>query len=114
MVGGTTALAECFVKHYGSSCGDVERADAAGHRNAQQMVASTADKIVQTGALAAEDQDAVAGEVELVVIAGAAFVEADDPEVAALEFFEGANKVDDAGDAKMLGCTGAGFYSDRT
>ena len=39
----------------------------------------------------------------------AAFVETDDPEVAALEIFECADKVDDTGDAEMLGGSGAGF-----
>ena len=43
----------------------------------------------------------------------AAFVETDDPEVVSLELFEGADEVDDARDAQVLGCAGAGFDGDR-
>ena len=63
-----TALAEGLVEHDGAGCGDVQRADAAGHGNAQQVVAGAADQIVQPGAFAAQNEDAVAGEVELVVV----------------------------------------------
>ena len=49
------------------------------------MVAGAADEVVKTGALAAEDENAVAGEVELVVVGGAAFVETDDPDVLLLQ-----------------------------
>ena len=73
------ALAEGFVEDNRSGGGDVEGADTASHGNAQQEVAGAADKIVETGAFAAENEDAVAGEIELVVVAGAAFVETDDP-----------------------------------
>jgi hypothetical protein len=52
------------------------------------MVAGAADEIVEAGAFAAEDDDEIAGEIELIVCRRAAFVEADDPEVAALELFE--------------------------
>ena len=76
------------------------------------MVAGAADEIVEARALAAEDEDAVAGEVELVVVGCAALVESDDPEIAILELFEGADEVDDAGDAEMLGCSRAGFDGD--
>ena len=107
---GVAALAGGFVEHDGSGGGDVEGADAAGHGDAQQVVAGAADEIVEACAFAAEDEDAVAGEVELVVVGGAAFVEADDPEILALELFEGADEVDDAGDAEVLGCAGAGLY----
>ena len=31
-----------------------------------------------------------------------------------LELFEGADEVDDAGDAQVLGCAGAGLDGDRT
>jgi hypothetical protein len=107
--GSGAALASGFIEDDGSSGGNVERADAARHGNAQEMVASTADKIVQTGALATEDEDEIAGKVELVVIRGAVFVEADDPEVVLLEVFKRADQVDHSGDAEMLGCTGTGF-----
>ena len=73
------------------------------------MVAGAADEIVETGALAAEDNDEVAGEVKAVIVGLAAFVEPDDPEVAALEIFKGADEVDDAGDAEVLRGAGAGF-----
>ena len=64
---------------------------------------------MEARALTAEDDDEIAGEVELVVVDGAALVETDDPEVVALELFEGADEVDDAGDAEVLGGAGAGF-----
>ena len=73
------------------------------------MVASAAHEIVETRAFAAEDDDEIAGEIELVVCGHAAFVEPDDPEVAALELFEGANEVDDTGNAEVLGGSGTGF-----
>ena len=75
----------------------------------EEMIAGAADEIVQACAFAAEDDDEIAGEIELVVGGGAAFVETDDPEITALEFFEGSNEVDDAGDAEMLGGSGTGF-----
>ncbi len=62
------ALAGSFVEHHGSGCGDIERTDAAGHGNPQQMIAGAAHQIVQPGALAAQHDDAIAGEVELVVV----------------------------------------------
>ena len=55
--GSGAALAGGFVEDDGSCGGDVERTDAAGHGDAQQMVAGAADKIVQAGAFAAEDED---------------------------------------------------------
>ena len=76
------------------------------------MVAGAADEVVETGAFAAEDEDAVAGEVELVVVGGSALVEANDPDVLLLQILERADEVDDAGDAEMLGGAGAGFHGD--
>jgi hypothetical protein len=77
------------------------------------MVAGAADEVVEACAFAAENDDAVAGEVEVVVIGGGVFVvarvEANDPEILALELFEGADEIDDTGDAEMLGGAGAGF-----
>ena len=105
----SATLAGGLKENDGSGGGDVERADAAGHGNAEEMVAGAADKIVEAGALAAEDEDEIAGEVELVVVGRAAFVETDDPEIVVLEIFKGADKIDDAGDAKMLGGARAGF-----
>ena len=60
-------------------------------------------------AFAAHDENAIASEIELVVVHGAAFVQADDPDIAPLELFEGADEVDDAGDAEVLLCAGGGF-----
>ena len=67
-VSSVAALAEGFEEHDCSGGGDVEGADAASHRNAQQMVAGAADEVVEASALAAENEDAVAGEIELVVV----------------------------------------------
>ena len=50
----------------------------------------------------------------MVVVGFAAFVESDDPEVVPLEFFEGADEIDDAGDAQVLGRAGAGFDGNGT
>jgi hypothetical protein len=111
--GGQTALAEGFVEHHRSGGGDVERADAAAHGNAQQVVAGAADQVVQPRALAAQHQNAVAGQIELVVVGLATLVEADDPEVAALELFQRADQIDHAGDAQVLGGAGAGLDRDR-
>lgn len=77
------------------------------------MIAGAADEIVESRALAAEDDDEIAGEIELVVSCGAAFVESDDPEIAALELFEGADEVDDASDTEVLDGSGAGFDGGR-
>jgi hypothetical protein len=73
------------------------------------MVARAADQIMEAIALATEDKDAVAGEVELVVVRLTAFVEADDPEVLLLQLFEGADEVDHTSDAEVFGGSGAGF-----
>jgi len=111
-VGSVAALAEGFVEDDGTRGRNVEGADAAGHGNAEQVVAGLADQVVEACAFAAENEDAVAGEVELVVVGGAALVETDDPDVLALEIFKGADEVDDAGYAEVLGGAGAGFYGD--
>ncbi len=73
------------------------------------MVAGAADEIVKACAFATENDDEIAGEIELVVVGRAAFIETDDPEIVALEIFKSADEVDDAGDAEMLGRAGAGF-----
>ena len=44
------------------------------------MIAGALDQIVQSRTLAAEHQHQVTGQVELVVVGCAAFVESDDPE----------------------------------
>ena len=74
------------------------------------MIAGAADEIVEARALAAQHDDEVAGEIEAVVVGFAALIETDDPEILALEVFERADQVDDAGNAQVLGCAGAGLY----
>jgi hypothetical protein len=73
------------------------------------MVAGAADEIVEAGALAAKDQDAVAGEVEAVVVGLTTLVESDDPDILLFQLFEGAGEIDDAGDAEVLDRSGAGL-----
>jgi hypothetical protein len=73
------------------------------------MIAGAANKFVQSGAFTAKDENAVTGEVELVVVSLTALVKSDDPKILALKIFEGANEVDDAGYAEMFGGTGTGF-----
>jgi hypothetical protein len=76
------------------------------------MIAGAADQVVQARAFASKDDYRVRREVELVVILGAALVEADAPEVVLLEDFEGTDHVDDAGDTEMLGRPRRGFDGD--
>jgi len=109
--GSSAALARGFKEDDGSGSGYIERRDATGHRDAKQVVAGAADEIVEASALAAEDDDEVAGEVELIVVGRAAFVETDDPEIVALEIFEGTDEIDDPRDAEVFGCASAGFES---
>jgi len=108
-----TALTEGLVEDNGSGGRDVEGAYATGHGNSQEMVAGAADELVEPCTFAAKHQHAVAGEIELVVVGLTAFVEADDPKVLLLQVLKSANEVDDAGDAKVFGGTGAGFHGDR-
>jgi hypothetical protein len=74
------------------------------------MVAGAADEIVEAGAFSAEDEDAVATEVELVVVGCAALIEADNPDVLFFQFLQSADEIDDAGYAEVFGGSGAGFY----
>lgn len=103
------ALAGGFKKHDCSGGGNVERRHLAGHGNAEQVVAGAADQIVEAGAFASENDYGVGREVVAVVILCAVLVEADDPEVVGLEDFEGANEVDDAGEAEVLSSSGGGL-----
>jgi hypothetical protein len=50
----------------------------------------------------------------LIVVGLAAFVETDDPDVLLLQLFEGADEIDDAGDAQMFGGAGTGLDGDGT
>ena len=79
LAGSLAALAKGFVKHNGAGGRDVEGTDAAGHGNAQQVITGLADQVVEASAFAPEDEDAVTGEVKLVVVRLSALVEADDP-----------------------------------
>ena len=66
-IGSGAPLASGLEENYGTGGRDVEGADAAGHGNAEEMVAGTSDQIVKAGAFAAEDDDEIAREIELVV-----------------------------------------------
>jgi hypothetical protein len=72
-------LAKGLVENDSACCRNVERADTARHGDAEKVVTGAADKVVESSTLAAEDQDAIAREVELVVILRTTFIEADDP-----------------------------------
>jgi hypothetical protein len=73
------------------------------------MVAGLLDQVVQTGAFAAEDEDAIGLEVELGVVGRSALVETEDPDVLLFHLLECADEVGDAGDAYMLGGASGGF-----
>ncbi len=75
------------------------------------MVAGAADKIVQARALAPQNQNAIAGEIEAVVVRLAALIQPDDPQILPLELFKRAHKVYHARDAQVLSCAGAGLDS---
>ncbi len=106
---GAAALAHGLIHDNGSGNRDVERADAAGHRDAQEVVTGAFDKFVEAGAFGAEDKAGVLLEVEIGVVGGAALVKADDPNVVFLERFERAGDVNDLSDADMFAGAGAGF-----
>ena len=78
------------------------------------MIAGAADQIVQPGAFASQDKHGIGPEIVAVVIRGAALVQADAPEVALLEHFEGADEIDDAGEAEVLGGSGRRLDGDGT
>ena len=86
-----SALAHGFVHDDGTGDGDVEGGDLASHRDAKEMVTGFLDEVVEAGAFASEDENAVGFEVEVGVVGCAAFVEADDPDVFLLELLEGAD-----------------------
>ena len=78
------------------------------------MIAGTTHEFVETSPFAAEDENTIAGEIESVVVGRAALVKSNHPKVLTLQFFEGADEINDAGDAEMFGGSGAGFDGDRT
>jgi hypothetical protein len=104
-----SALAHGFVHDDGAGDGDVEGGDLSGHGDAEEVVAGFFDEVVETGAFATEDEDAVGLEVEVGVVGGAALIEAEDPDVFLLHLLEGADEVGDAGDANVLGGSGGGL-----
>jgi hypothetical protein len=107
------AALACGLEHDdGSGGGYVEGGDGSGHGDAQQVVAGAADEVVKAVAFASKDDYGVGREIVLVVTGCAALVEAGDPDVLLLELFEGADEVDDAGDADVLGGSGGGFDGD--
>jgi hypothetical protein len=110
---GVSPLAGGLVENDGSRGGYVKRADATGHGNAEKVIAGAANEIVKSRALAAENHYEIAGEIEVDIRNGAALVETDNPEVATLDIFEGADEIDDARDAEMLGSAGTGLYCGR-
>lgn len=73
------------------------------------MVAGTAGEFVEAFAFASEDDDGAGVPVIGVVVDGASLVEADAPDVVLLELLDGADQIDDASDADVLGCAGGGF-----
>lgn len=76
------------------------------------MVAGAPNEIVQAVPFAPEDDHGVGREIVFVVTVSAALVESDTPDAVFLELFEGADQVDNAGDAYVLGGSGGGFDGD--
>lgn len=109
---GCATLARGFKEDDGACSGNVQRIDATGHGDAEQVIAGAANEIVQTGSFASEDNYRVGREVEAVVILGAALVEADDPEIVLFEGFQRTDEVDDACEAEVLGGSRGGFDGD--
>jgi len=73
------------------------------------VVAGFFDEVVETCTFASEDEDTVGLEVEVGIVGGAAFVEADDPDVFLLELLEGADEVGDAGYTDVFRGSGGGL-----
>jgi len=106
---GDTALAGGFKEYDRAGGRDIERCHLSCHGDAQEVVAGAANQVMQARTFAAEDDYGIGREVAAVVILGAAFVEADYPKVMGLEGFEGADEVDDAGEAEVFGGSGGGL-----
>ena len=107
-----TPLPRRFKQDHRAGRRDVQRVHLSGHGDAQQMIAGAANQIVQPGAFASQHEHGIGPEIVAVVIRRAALVEADAPEVALLEHFKGANQIDHAREAKMLGGSGRGLDGD--
>ena len=106
------SLASGFIKNDGARGGNIQGGNPAGHGDSQEVVAGAAREVVESFAFSAEDNDGVGGEVVGVVVDGAVLVEADAPDVLLLELLKGADEIDDAGDAEVLGCAGRGLDGD--
>lgn len=96
-------------KNDGAGRANVQRRDAAGHRNAQHDIAGSAGEVVQAGAFAPEDQHAACRQVVLVVVDLSPLIEARAPEAGLLESAERADKVDDTRQPHMLRRTRRGL-----
>jgi hypothetical protein len=103
-----------FKQDHGTGSGDVERIDTTGHGNTQQVIAGAAYEVVQSCSFASKHNYGIGPEIVAVVIRSATLVEADTPDIVLFEGFEGADEVDDAGEAEMLGRAGGGFDGDGT
>ena len=76
------------------------------------MVAGAAYEVVQSCSLTSKHNHRIGPEIVAVVIPCAAFVESDAPDIVFFEGLEGADEVNDAGQAEMLGGAGGGFDGD--
>jgi RNA polymerase sigma-70 factor (ECF subfamily) len=77
------------------------------------VVAGAADEIVQAGAFASQDKDRAGGEIVLFVVLDAALIQADNPQAALLQQFQGAHQIHHARQAEMFGGAGGGFDGHR-
>jgi hypothetical protein len=76
------------------------------------MIAGAAYEVVESCSFASKHNHGIGPEIVAIVIRCAALVEADAPDIAFFQGFEGPDEVDDAGKAEMLGGTGRGFDGD--
>ena len=71
LTGSSAPLAGGFVENDGAGRGDIKRADASGHGDAQQMVAGAADKIVEaTASIAGSRPDSQSRDVSGAAMSG--------------------------------------------
>jgi hypothetical protein len=112
-VGSSAALTRSLIQYDRAGSGDVERANASGHGDAQKVIAGAADEIMQPRAFAAQNEHTIAGEVELVVVGCTTLIEANNPNVLTLQLLKRTDEVDDTGDAQMFGGSCAGLHGNR-
>jgi hypothetical protein len=77
------------------------------------VIAGAANQIVHACTFAPQDDDAVAGEIELIVVGGSPLIESNNPKILAFELFKRSHQVDHAGDAQVLRGAGTGLDGDR-